>query len=111
MQLSAKLRKITPPGSSVECFCDPLFAHQYSFYHKIDALFATAQMCRLSGIELAENMRTRHPDLRIFILWSDDAFRRDAEKLGADAYLITPITADSLKKAMDDAESQNFWAD
>lgn len=111
MQLSAKIRRITPPGSSVECFCDPLYAHQYSFYHQIDTLYAVAQMSRLSGLELAENMRKRYPNLRIFILWPDDTFRREAEKLGADGYLFAPVTIETLKKATADAAEQSDQAE
>lgn len=98
MCLSAEIRKSTPPGSSVECFCDPLYAHQYSFYHPVDALYAVARMGPLTGLELAENMRSRYPALRVFILWHNGEFRQEAEQLGADGYLITPVTADALKK-------------
>lgn len=104
MRLSAEIRKSTPPGSSVECFCDPLYAYQYSFYHPVDALYAVARMGRLTGLELAENMRSRYPALRVFILWHNDAFRQEAEQLEVDGYLITPVTADALKKTMEDAE-------
>lgn len=104
MRLSAEIRKSTPPGSSVECFCDPLYAHQYSFYHPVDALYTVAQMGRLTGLELAENMRSRYPALRVFILWHNDAFRQEAEQLEVDGYLITPVTADALKKTREDAE-------
>ena len=84
MRLSAEIRKSTPPGSSVECFCDPLYAYQYSFYHPVDALYAVARMGRLTGLELAENMRSRYPALRVFILWHNDAFRQEAEQLEVD---------------------------
>lgn len=104
MRLSAEIRKSTPPGSSVECFCDPLYAYQYSFYHPVDALYAVARMGRLTGLELAENMRSRYPALRVFILWHNDAFRQEAEQLEVDGYFITPVTADALKKTMEDAE-------
>lgn len=86
MRLSAEIRKSTPPGSSVECFCDPLYAHQYSFYHPVDALYAVARMGHLTGLELAENMRSRYPALRVFILWHNDAFRQEAEQLEVDGY-------------------------
>ena len=55
-------------------------------------------MGRLTGLELAENMRSRYPALRVFILWHNDAFRQEAEQLEVDGYLITPVTADALKK-------------
>lgn len=107
MRLSAEIRRSTPPGSSVECFCDPLYAHQYSFYHPVDALYTVARMGRLTGLELAENMRARYPGLRVFILWPNDEFRQAAERLEADGYLITPVTADALKRAMEDAEQRS----
>lgn len=107
MRLSAQLRTITPPGSSVECFCDPLFAHQYSFYHKADALFAVAQMARLSGLELAKTMRERYPTLHTFLLWPNDDYRQAAALLNADGYLITPLTTDALQQAMEDADDQH----
>ena len=106
MRLSAEIRKSTPPGSSVECFCDPLYAHQYSFYHPVDAQNVSKAnfLCPLTGLELAENMRSRYPALRVFILWHNDAFRQEAEQLEVDGYLITPVTADALKKTREDAE-------
>lgn len=106
MRLSAEIRRSTPPGASVECFCDPLYAHQYSFYHPVDVLYAAARMGRLTGLELAKKMRARYPGLRVFILWPNDEFRQEAQRLEADGYLITPVTADTLKKAMEDAEQR-----
>lgn len=107
LRLSAKLRMITPPGSSVECFGDPLYAYQYSFYHDVDALFAVARMSRMTGLELAENIRSRFPQARIFLLWRDDTFRQVALQSGADGYLLTPPSVDTLRKAMEDAERQD----
>ena len=89
----------------MECFCDPLFAYQYSFHHEVDALFAVAQMGRLTGLELAERIRSRFPAARIFILWRDDTFRQEALRLGADEYLLMPVTADALRSAMEAAET------
>lgn len=106
IRLSVKLRRITPPGTSVECFCDPLYAYQYAFHHGIDVFFAVAQMGRLTGLELAERMRARFPAARIFILWRDDAFRQEAMQRGADGYLLTPVSAETLREAMEDAREQ-----
>ena len=58
----------------------------------------------LTGLELAENMRSRYPALRVFILWHNGEFRQEAERLEVDGYLIPPVTADTLKKTMEDAE-------
>ena len=104
LRLSVKIRGITRPGTSVECFCDPLYAYQYAFHHEIDALFAVAQMGRLSGLELAARIRQSSPAARIFILWCDDTLRQEALQRGADGYLLTPVTADALREAMEDAE-------
>lgn len=49
-------------------------------------------MGRLTGLELAENMRSRYPALRVFILWHNDAFRQEAEQLEVDGYLDIKVT-------------------
>lgn len=110
LRLSVKLRGITPPGTSVECFSDPLYAYQYSFHHRIDALFAAAQMSRLSGLELAERIRARFPGARIFVLWPDGTFRQEALRRGADGYLLSPASAEALREAMEQAEAPDDGA-
>lgn len=104
IRLSVKLRRITPPGTSVECFSDPLYAYQYAFHHGIDVFFVVAQMGRMTGLELTERMRGLFPAARIFVLWRDEDFRQEALRLGADGYLLTPVTVDTLREAMEDAE-------
>lgn len=49
-------------------------------------------MGHLTGLELAENMRSRYPALRVFILWHNDAFRQEAEQLEVDGYLDIKVT-------------------
>ena len=49
-------------------------------------------MGHLTGLELAENMRSRYPALRVFILWHNDAFQQEAEQLEVDGYLDIKVT-------------------
>lgn len=111
IRLSVKLRRITPPGTSVECFSDPLYAYQYAFHHGIDAFFVVAQMGRMTGLELTERMRGLFPAARIFVLWRDEAFRQEALQRGADGYLVTPVSEETLRQAMEDAETPDDGAD
>ena len=106
IRLSESIRKTTPPGTSVECFRDPLFALQYAYdnQRQVDILYTVAQMQRLSGFDLARQMSKTSPELRVCLLWDNDEFREDAQRLGADGYIIKPPTMEALQKAHDEAE-------
>lgn len=106
IHLSLEIRRITPPGTSVECFCDPLYALQYAFHHAIDALYTAAHMSRLPGLDLAQILQARYPEIHVYILWQDDTFRRAAQRIRADGYLLTPVTADALRRAEEEAEER-----
>lgn len=104
MRLSECIRAITPPGTSVECFCDSLFARQYAFHNPVDRLYALAHMNRLDGIELIEKIRKEQPAMQTYILWEDEKFRDAAMKAGASGYIVKPVTSDKLLDAEDEQD-------
>lgn len=99
MQLSLCIRQITPPGTSVESFCDPLFARQYVFHNPVDRVYALADMNRMDGIELLQIVKKEQPAAQGYILWKDEAFLDASRSAGADGYIVMPVTTDKLLDA------------
>jgi DNA-binding LytR/AlgR family response regulator len=96
VRLSESIRKTTPPGTSVECFRDPLYVYQYMGSNHADVLYAVANMQRLSGFDIARQLRKQSPNLRVFFIWTDDGYKADAFRMGAEGYLIKPVTPEKL---------------
>ena len=110
VRLSESIRRIMPPGTSVECFRDPLFAHQYACLNPVDALYALAEMKHMTGFEIARFLRGKYPQLLVYLLWHNDDYRRDAQRLGADGYIVKPVTPGALRLAKELAE-QDDWSE
>ena len=109
LRLSESIRRITPPGTSVECFRDPLFAHQYACLNPVDALYALAEMNHMNGFEIARFLRGKYPQIEVYLLWQNDDYQRDAQRLGADGYIVKPVTPEALRLAREQAEKSGDW--
>ncbi|MCI3918721.1 response regulator [Paenibacillus sp. TRM 82003] len=69
---------------------------------KPDMILTDIRMPRMSGLEMSQKVRERHPDVRIVVLtgYSDFAYTREAIKMGADDYVLKPIEEDELRLTM-----------
>lgn len=56
----------------------------------------------MSGLELARRLKMLHPKIRLFFCTAYSEYALDAFKLFAKGYLLKPITAEKIKKALDE---------
>lgn len=88
------------PGSVIYQHADPMLAPKSVQDNKVDAVFAEARMKRVDGLELLHILRKKKPDVPVFVLSETEEYRDEAIKQGADAYLLHPVTVQSLRSAL-----------
>ena len=84
------------PGDKVLPYSDPMLAYHYAFNHKVEAVYAVVGMKRLDGLTLAKMLREDQPDMQIYLVAKDNAYRVDAIRVMADGYLVKPVTTASI---------------
>ena len=87
------------PELEIVRFIDPLLALKYSISNKVDWLYASVIMKRLSGFKLEKLIREDNPNLISNFIADDDAYKDKAISRMAYSYTIRPITAERLKLA------------
>ena len=80
-------------------------AYQYALKNKIDILLSDIRMPHMTGIELAEKIRSLYPNCVILFLsgYSDKEYLRSAISLHALHYIDKPINLDQVTQALQDA--------
>ena len=66
-----------------------------------DVLFSDADMPDMSGVELAKALKLRCPKLNVVFATGYDDYMRDALALHASGYLKKPITAEDVRRELD----------
>ena len=69
--------------------------------HSCDVAFLDVEMAGLNGVELAEQLKLRNPDVNIIFATGFSAYQSPAFDLHASGYLMKPITAEKVKKELD----------
>ena len=64
--------------------------------------FLDVEMSGMSGVELAEQLKLRNPDINIIFATGFEEYRKEAYDLHASGYLTKPITAEKVKKELAD---------
>ena len=64
--------------------------------------FLDVEMAEMSGVELAEQLKLRNPDINIIFATGFEEYRKDAYDLHASGYLTKPITVEKVKKELAD---------
>lgn len=83
-------------------FKDSRHVMSYLQLHEVDVLVADLHMPHLSGIDLALQVRSVFPQLKIVLLTMAEDFVhiRDAVKVGVDGYILKRTNAQELEKAL-----------
>ena len=68
----------------------------------IDIVLADIRMPNIDGIELTEIVRQTYPETRVILISAYEEFQyaRDAIRLGVDAYLVKPCSAEEVQSAV-----------
>lgn len=69
--------------------------------HSCDVAFLDVEMAGLNGVELAEQLKLRNPDVNIIFATGFSGYQGNAFYLHASGYLMKPITAEKVKKELD----------
>lgn len=73
----------------------------------IDLALLDVELPDANGIELADNLRKKHPDMNVIMLSAnDDAERLErARSIGADAYIVKPFNLRQVLQFIKDLEN------
>lgn len=90
------------PDAELNGFEWPKDALEFVELHECNVAFLDVEMAGMSGVELAEQLKLRNPDINIIFATGFDEYRKEAYDLHASGYLTKPITADKVKRELDD---------
>ena len=94
------------PDAEVNGFEYPEDALKYAELHECNVAFLDVEMAGMSGVELAERLKLRNPDINIIFATGFDEYRKEAFDLHASGYVTKPITADKVKRELGDLRRQ-----
>jgi two-component SAPR family response regulator len=90
------------PDAELNGFEYPEDALKFVDLHECNIAFLDVEMAGMRGVELAEQLKLRNPDINIIFATGFDEYRKEAFDLHASGYLTKPITADKVKRELDD---------
>lgn len=85
------------PKCNVQVFTDPLLAAKYICNNTVDMVFLADTMQPVNGFRLLQVLRKNVLNLTIIMLSDGEMNKMDAIHVGADEYLIKPVTAEKLE--------------
>ena len=82
-------------------FQNPEDALRFVENHPVELVFLDVKMPCMSGIELAEKLRLKKPDLLIVFISAYDEYIRESNRIGGDYYIVKPYKTRTLEIAME----------
>lgn len=70
-ELEKELTEICPEAKIIK-ETDALMAGKYAFNNEVDTVFAEADMKRMNGLQLIQFVRHKHPDVKSFLIGTDE---------------------------------------
>ena len=96
LQRTASLVKKTNLFDNVEAFNEPKEAIEYLNKTPASLAFLDIDMPEMGGLELAENLKRKCPDIKIIFLTGYSEYAIDAYAMHATGYLLKPVGYDKL---------------
>ena len=90
------------PNAQIHRFRYPEDALDFASENHVDVAFLDVEMMNMNGVELAERLKEYHRDINIIFSTGYGHYRDAAFDLHASGYLTKPITAQKVKKELDD---------
>ena len=90
------------PTAQLNGFEYPEDALAFVDEHECNIAFLDVEMTEMSGVELAEQLKLRNPDINIIFATGFEEYRKEAYDLHASGYLTKPITVEKVKKELSD---------
>ena len=88
------------PEAELNGFEYPGDALEYVTGHDCNIAFLDVEMPEMSGVELAEQLKQRNPDINIIFATGFEEYRKEAYDLHASGYITKPITVEKVKKEL-----------
>ena len=90
------------PDAELNGFEYPEDALDFVLEHDCNIAFLDVEMTGMSGVELAEQLKLRNPNINIIFATGFEEYRKEAYDLHASGYLTKPITADKVRRELSD---------
>ena len=87
-------------------FRNPMLAAKHGYDHPPSLLYTATNMRGMTGFDLVRFLRVGNLTMQSFIIGESEMERKLAMQIGADAFLIKPITLEGLRMA--EAEFSDF---
>ena len=97
LRLTEDLQDLQVIGS----FHYPLEAIQFAKQNAFEIAFLDVEMPKISGVQLAGELRKIHKEIIIVFITAYDEYIRDANNIGADYYIVKPYTKETLQLMME----------
>ena len=88
------------PDAELNGFEYPEDALDFLDNHDCNIAFLDVEMAVMSGVELAEQLKMRNPDINIIFATGFEEYRKAAYELHASGYLTKPITVEKVKREL-----------
>lgn len=102
--LLSEIEDITVVGT----FQNPVEGFDFIINHDVDVVFLDIQMPRINGIELAEKIIEKKPDIDIVFVTAYNQYAVTAFELNAIDYLVKPVNLSRLKNTIARLRSQRL---
>ena len=98
-ELEKELSEIFPDGEIIR-ETDALMAGKYAFNHEVDMVFAEADMKRMNGLQLIQFVRHEHPDVKSYLIGSEEEFSDSFLVVSEDVtgILTYPFTEEAIQE-------------
>ena len=89
------------PGSDITTFDNPLSALDKARKEEIDMAIINTNLPELEGIELGRYLRDLNPFMNVIFLSHTKDYGYEAMEMHASGYMLKPVSAERLKKELD----------
>ena len=88
------------PDAELTGFEYPEDALAFADENECNIAFLDVEMAVMSGVELAEQLKMRNPDINIIFATGFEEYRKEAYDLHASGYLTKPITVEKVEREL-----------
>ena len=100
LQMMQKRLLEVAPKSETVFFDRSVAALEYAKENDVDVAFLDIRMPLIDGVELAKELKKIHPMLNVVFCTAYSSYMPDAIDLHASGYLLKPVTAEAIEKAL-----------
>lgn len=88
-------------GAEITCFSNAFMALEHAEKNQVDVAFVDIRMPGMQGIELAKKMKVLQPQMNIVFCTAYTEYALTAMELRASGYLTKPVTAEGVRRELD----------